>query len=94
MNFLNRAVRYSRWFFRLTKHYWMSTRSIDMMWRFFLTEAITILNALLGGMMVSVSHWVYKFCNKAILFTTPWGTYLAHTRNAWMITQPGYEEEI
>ncbi len=65
-----------------------------MMWRFFFTESITVINAVFGGVLVNMTHWVYKFCNKAILFTTPWGVYLAHTRNAWMITQPGYEEEI
>lgn len=37
---------------------------------------------------------MYSFCNKTFLFRTPWGTYLAHTKNAWSVTQPGYEPEI
>ncbi len=65
-----------------------------MMWRFIVTEGITILNALAGDRMRNLVHAIYQFCNKAILFTTPWWTFLAHTRNAWLITQPGYEEEI
>ncbi len=94
MNFFKRAARYSKDFLIRLKHYWGSTRSIDMMWRFLLNETISVLSFLFRGIDVSIKHRVYKFCNKPILFTTSWGTYLAHTADAWTVTQPNYEEEI